>query len=278
MQQVDELLDRVSRQLDHGSDEQVSVPVAEPSVEQPWQVPSGIRTDAHRDEPSLEVEPPQAADMVLAVAESVDEWPESPTSVAEAEDSRVASDRRPEVSPVGEPEPLADDEPAMWTEPAGAEPEHVGTLRAGEDSLEGDGVGEAAAEPESVEVAIGGDVALGRSVAVEDAEVVPAPAATEPEPADSPKSEAGIEPEPPAVEAEHPADEPEVEIAQVDPGSTSVADYGAALDDVVSKYSFRKVEHWYELPGFDIPAPADLQPPSQAESDEPGQDSTSGDI
>ena len=95
----------------------------------------------------------------------------------------------------------------------------------------------------------------------------------EPEPKTVPRPE----PEPaPASEpdAQGAHDNLEAEIAEIGAGQTAVTDYAAALDDLVSKYSFRKVEHWYELPGFYIPAPSAASPADPADAPAPRPEST----
>ena len=69
-------------------------------------------------------------------------------------------------------------------------------------------------------------------------------------------------------------DELAAEIAQIGADEAVVADYGAGLDDLVSKYPFRKVEHWYELPGFDTPAPPASDPADQADDAAPSHGAT----
>ncbi len=326
MQQVDELLDRISRQLDHGPDEQLVAPEVESSVEESWPVPSTTWADPHADQPGLEVEPQppltddpetvlrhtedvpvaptwRAAEVVFADADA--EVPDEPTPASGVDASDEVVEAVAEPSQVIEPEPSADGEPDAQTESAAmdAESESIEVTRTDEDPVEQASLdvpsAESASVGESSETVGGGDDAAEPVGSEDAAEVAAEPTAVdpsvgqefevaiEPEPHPTvvtvkPKRESRAKPKAPSspvvAETEPVVDELEAQIAQIDTAPSSVADYGAALDDLVSKYSFRKVEHWYELPGFDIPAPADRQPSSEPTSDQPGQDSTSDDI
>lgn len=178
-----------------------------------------------------------------------------PESVADLEPQpEAAVDPEPEVVIAAEPElatepeVMAEPEPAIESEPV-TEPEVAA---------------EAARDADAPAVATSGG---SKSRRESKAKVRPAPAVPE-----------EFVPEQVVPEQVLPVDELEAEIANIGDGQTVVAEYGAALDDLVSKYSFRKVEHWYELPGFDIPAPPDLGAPKEADEAAPGQDSTSEDI
>lgn len=330
MQQVDELLDRISRQLDHGPDEQFVAAEIESSVEESWPVPSTTWADPHGDQPGLEVEPQppltddpdpmlrhtedapvapiwQAAEVVFADTDTDadTEVPDETTPASGADASDEVVEPVAEPSQVIEPEPSVDAEPDAQAESAAtdAESESIEVTHLDDDPAEQTSVdfpsADSVAAGEFPEAVSGGDDAAEQVGSEDAAEVAAEPTAVDPTAV--PESEASIEPEPhptvstakpkreskakpkakpsPVVaETEPVVDELEAQIAQIDTAPSSVADYGAALDDLVSKYSFRKVEHWYELPGFDIPAPADRRPSSEPMSDQPGQDSTADEI
>ncbi len=328
MQQVDELLDRISRQLDHGPDEQLAAAEVESSVEESWPVPSATWADPHGDQPGLEVEPQppltddpdpmlrhtedvpvapiwQAAEVVFADATADAELPDEPTLASEPDASDEVVEPVAEPSQVVEPEPSVDAEPDAQTESAAmdAESESIEVTHVDDDPAEQASVdfppADSASVGESPEAVGGGDDAAelvgsegtgevaAEPTAVDPTAVTESEVAIEPEPHPTvstakPKRESKAKPKakpsPVVAETEPVVDELEAQIAQIDTAPSSVADYGAALDDLVSKYSFRKVEHWYELPGFDIPAPADRQPSTEPMSDQSGQDSTADDI
>lgn len=268
MQQVDELLDRISRQLDHAPDEQALSLAAESPVEEPWQVPSTTWADPHGDQPGPEVEPqPPLTDDAETVPRHIEDAPAVPTwqaaevvfAVADADADAELRDEPIEEVPLDDPSVEA---------AAGGEPSETAI---GEDDTSDPVAAVAATE------------AAAEPTAVDPTAVTESEASIEPEPHPTvstakPKRAPKAKPSPVVAETEPVVDELEAQIAQIDTAPSSVADYGAALDDLVSKYSFRKVEHWYELPGFDIPAPADRQPSSEPMSDQPGQDSTADEI
>jgi DivIVA domain-containing protein len=325
MQQVDELLDRISRQLDADPAED------EPAVDEPtqpsWHAPSRTWADDPGLEPTGEVEPQpplgeehdvpplraeeppatpswQAAEVVYAVAdepsraiedeaaaevEPVDsaqqdadfadifvaesaEDTEGGSSATLADDQSMteaepAEPMESEVDRVEDPvtdaaavlaeEPIGQVDDAVRVEPATAPAE----LDADADAPDAQGQPEPVS-PDVPPVAPAKHKAKREPKSKATAEAVVASAADGTEAADRPTA---------------PADDLEAEIERLGTEQTVVADYGAALDDLVSKYSFRKVEHWYELPGFDIPAP--VEPVAEPEQkDEPGQDSTPADL
>jgi|GEM_PF-801505 DivIVA domain len=289
MQQVDELLDRISHQLEQGSSVTAS---AEGALEAP--VHAWVPVEAQWDEaepvghgaevepqpplhdeteipPLRAAEPPaapswQAAELVVAP----DPRTEDPDPVAPAVDP-VAPAVDP-VAPVAEVvAPVAEvvGEPDAQPAPGDADPSAAADAQAGP----------AAPEP-SEEPALAASVEVSESVAdtpepvvqLEAEQSVTPVAATKPRAKREPRTKAVPEP---AVAAEGATDDLDDEIARIGAGQANAADYGAALDDLVSKYSFRKVEHWYELPGFDLPAPATPGPGD--ETAEPTQESTSAD-
>jgi len=301
MQQVDELLDRISHQLDQGSVAEVE-PVAagdEPAVASGW-LPSTRRWSEPDVAEHAEVEPqPPLSDEAEVPSARLEESPVTPswhtTEVVFAADAEPEPAPEPDEPAVGEPDDLAETEaaPDAVAEPADAEPEAVAEPEPVvqsepivEPELVAEPEPEAVAEPEpEPQPVVEAEPVAEPELVIESEPVAaakPRSSRTKREPK-APKVELAAE-EIPAVaeeavavaeEAPTPVDDLEEEIARIGTGQAAVADYGAALDDLVSKYSFRKVEHWYELPGFDIPAPAAPQPAEHGTLD---QDSTTEDI
>lgn len=286
MQQVDELLDRISHQLDQGSSAE-ALPVV--ATDEPTEVAGWLPSTRRWSEPDVaehaevEPQPPLSEDGEVPLAR-LEESPAAPswhtTEVVFAAEAAPEPTPEPdELAAVVEPDAPAEPDTASdaVVEPAvEAEPEAVAEAVV-------EPVPEAVVEPEPEPVA---EPMASAEVAPEESSApVVAPKPRSSRTKREPKASAKVEPEVPIEEtplaaaeeipAPAPVDDLEEEIARIGTGQAAVADYGAALDDLVSKYSFRKVEHWYELPGFDIPAPAATQP---AEHGTPDQDSTTEDI
>lgn len=323
MQQVDELLDRISRQLDADPAED------EPAVDEPtqpsWHAPSRTWADDPGLEPTGEVEPqPPLGEEHDVPPLRAEEPPATPSwqaaevvyAVADEPSRAIEEEAAAEVEPVDSAQQDADFADIFVAEPAEeAEVESSATaadddsthiavpaeeIQPGRELIEDPGA-DATPVPDEEPIRQVDDTTRVESTMSTDerdtevdstesqtqaapvAQDVPAPAKhkAKREPKSKATAEAVVASAADGTEAADrptaPADDLEAEIERLGTEQTVVADYGAALDDLVSKYSFRKVEHWYELPGFDIPAP--VEPVAEPEQkDEPGQDSTPADL
>lgn len=294
MQQVDELLDRVSRQLDSDPGI-VEAPESSdlPASASEWTPPGGHWATEAGDHIEAEPQPPLSDEAEVLPAPGDDQplWRAAEVFVAEqAGDSSSELTEADAVTEAAEPDVIDVRREAGHTESEVGPTQEVTAQPAAEvidepvpieQQLDTD-VPPSESSAELPSALATGDVAEEPAAAGTTTEQPvneeSAPAAKERPRAKRESNSAKAKPEPEQASAEPSGDDLEAEIARIGTGQAAVQDYGSALDDLVSKYSFRKVEHWYELPGFDIPAPAEVKPADPEETVAPGEDSTPTDI